>query len=544
MGKYCCSSNCRSKRSDSLPLPIETTFNLPSPLPPWPEGEGFGSGTIDLGGLQVRQVSTFTKVWATSEGGSDNLGASFFEPSQIPTDFFMLGCYSQPNNRKLRGWVLVARDKTNTDALKKPIDYTLVWSSESLNIRQDGIGYFWSPTPPKGYKAVGHIVTNSQEKPSLEKVRCVRSDLTDECKTESWIWGPGKRSATKHFNVFSLTPKDVGMLDLVVCVGTFLAQKPGQTIEAASISMACMKNKEGNFSWMPNLDQIQALFQAYAPWIYLHPIEKYFPSSMSWFFVNGALLYKRGDESKPEHIEARGNNLPRVHDFYEDDGAYWIDLPVDEESKERIKRGNLKESEVYLHVKPIFGGTFTDITIWIFYPFNGPAKAKVGCINIPFRRIGEHVGDWEHLTLRVSNFSGELWSVYFSQHSRGHWVDAQDLEFHDGNKPAIYSSLHSHAMYSKPGLVLQGCGGMGIRNDTAKSEMVMDTGARFSVVAAEYLNLSEPPWLNYRRKWGPKISYGKIMKYVMKCFPSEMSGEEGPTGPMLKKSWKGDEVVQ
>ena len=38
--------------------------------------------------------------------------------------------------------------------------------------------------------------------------------------------------------------------------------------------------------------------------------------------------------------------------------------------------------------------------------------------------IGSHVGDWEHLTLRVSNFSGELLRMYFSQHSAGTWVNA------------------------------------------------------------------------------------------------------------------------
>ena len=102
----------------------------------------------------------------------------------------------------------------------------------------------------------------------------------------------------------------------------------------------------------------------------------------------------------------------------------------------------------------MIGGTFTDITIWIFFPFNGPATAKVGIIDIPFRKIGEHVGDWEHITLRISNFTGELWKVYFAQHSKGEWIDASSLEFEKGNKVVAYSSLNGHASYSKPGLVI------------------------------------------------------------------------------------------
>ncbi|GFZ02733.1 beta-hexosaminidase 2 [Actinidia rufa] len=50
----CCSKNTK-------PLPIENLFKLPSPIPTWQPGGVFGRGTIDLGGLQVRQVSTFTK---------------------------------------------------------------------------------------------------------------------------------------------------------------------------------------------------------------------------------------------------------------------------------------------------------------------------------------------------------------------------------------------------------------------------------------------------------------------------------------------------
>ncbi|KAJ8766582.1 hypothetical protein K2173_023829 [Erythroxylum novogranatense] len=546
-----------SKRSRALP--IETLFKLPSPLPSWPPGEGFASGTIDLGGLQVRQISTFTSVWATREGGPDNLGASFFDPSQIPTGFFMLGCYSQPNNTSLHGWVLVAKDRAGSGTLQKPIDYSLVWSSESLKIEQDGIGYIWAPTPPDGYKAVGHVVTVSAQKPSLEKVRCVRSDLTEQCETESWIWGPGNQSDPSGFNIFSLTPTSRGMNAMGVPVGTFLAQKPGEAIDAASMTIWCLKNKESNISCLPNPNQIRALFQVYSPWVYLHPDEQYLPSSVSWYFVNGALLYKKGEESKPVPIEASGGNLPQGGS---NDGAYWIDLPVDEESKERVKKGDLNASEVYLHVKPMLGATFTDIAIWIFYPFNGPSKAKVSFINIPLGRIGEHVGDWEHLTLRVSNFTGELWSVYFSQHSGGEWVDVRDLEFENGNKPVSYSSLHGHAMYSKPGLVLQGSEDTGIRNDTAKSKFVIDTGARYSVVAAEYLGtvISEPAWLNYYRKWGPKITYDvatelkdvekilpeklkSALENLAKSLPSEVFGEDGPTGPKLKGSWDGDEII-
>ncbi|CAK7337506.1 unnamed protein product [Dovyalis caffra] len=535
-------------------LPIDTAFKLPSPLPSWPQGEGFGNGIIELGsGLQVCQISSLNKIWATNEGGPDNLGATFFEPAQLPQGFSMLGSYSQPNNSKLHGWVLAGKDETG-EVLKNPIDYTLVWSSNSLKIKQDGVGYIWLPTPPDGYKALGHVVTSAAEKPSLEKVRCVRSDLTDECQIDKWIWGQGEESDPNGFNVSSLRPSNRGTQAMGVSVGTFVAQNT----TTAPISLACLKNIESNLSCMPNLDQVQALFQAYSPWIYFHPDEEYLPSSVSWYFTNGALLYKNDKDSKPVSIESTGSNLPQGGS---NDGAYWLDLPVEEAAKERVKKGDLQDCQVYLHIKPMLGATFTDIVIWVFYPFNGPARAKVDLINVPLGKTGQHIGDWEHITLRISNFSGELWSIYMSAHSSGKWYDASELEFQNGNKAVTYSSLSGHAMYAKAGLVLQGGGSIGIRNDTSKSEKLLDTGARFSVVSAGYAGTAvvEPPWLNYLRKWGPNITYdiaedaekmenllpGSLKsafdKFV-KGLPREIFGEEGPTGPKLKRNWTGDEV--
>ncbi|XP_072957471.1 hypothetical protein At1g04090 [Typha angustifolia] len=541
-------------------LPIETSFSLPSPLPSWPSGGGFAKGSISLGDeLEVCQVSTFSKVWATHEGGQDDLGATFFNPSPLPSGYSMLGCYAQPNNRPLFGWVLVGRDTTNgcggdggSGALAMPVDYTLVWSSESSSVKQDGHGYFWLPTPPEGYKAVGVVVTAAPEKPSVDQVRCVRADLTEESENDAAIWSSDKDG----FSVNGVRPSTRGIQALGVLVGTFMAQASNSPKLS---SLACLKNTSSNFtSCMPNLSQIEAIFQAYSPWVYLHPDEPFFPSSVSWFFDNGALLYQKGNQN-PTKIASDGSNLPQGGS---NDGKYWIDLPVDGAQKEKVKKGDLSTAKVYLHIKPMLGATFTDVAVWIFYPFNGAARAKVEFINVSLGRIGEHVGDWEHVTLRISNFNGELWRVYFSEHSSGRWVDASQVEFEEGNKPVTYASLHGHALYAKEGLVLQGNSklGIGIRNDTKKGSK-MDTGERFEVAAAEYLGSAipgEPAWLDYEREWGPKISYNiadelnKVERFLPKrirsaleklisSLPDEVLGEEGPTGPKGKNNWNMDE---
>ncbi|KAI3739495.1 hypothetical protein L2E82_29901 [Cichorium intybus] len=541
------------------PLPIESTFKLPSSLPDFPTGEGFATGTIDLGDLHVCQVSSFTKIWVALEGGPDNRGATFYEPSSIPDGFFMLGSYSQSNTRPLFGSILAGKSVANEpspSSLATPTDFSLIWSSESHKLKQEGgNGYIWLPTPPEGYKAVGYVVTNSPEKPSVHKIRCVRSDFTDAVEVDSWIWGLDKKINTNNINLYESRPKDRGVNALSVPTGSFLVQNGGAPTDVSLVY--CLKNKKHNLLAMPNLSQVDALIQTYSPRIYFHPNEEYFPSSVNWFFQNGALLYEKGKEKEPSEIEPDGSNLPQGGS---NDDSYWLDLPIDSSAKEKVKKGDLEHAGVYFHIKPMFGATFTDIVLWVFYPFNGPARAKVELVNLSLGKIGEHVGDWEHLTLRVSNYNGELKSVYFSEHSGGRLINSSELEFEDGNKPVVYASMHGHAFYAKPGLVLQGGGRIGIRNDTGKGKKVMDTGVRPTVVAAEYLGslVAEPPWLNYSRKWGPKISYdinkeikkvrsvlprvvrGAFDKFV-RGLPNEVLGEEGPTGPKMKNNWSGDE---
>ncbi|KAK1365472.1 hypothetical protein POM88_041033 [Heracleum sosnowskyi] len=55
------------------------------------KGTSFASGIIDLGALHVSQTTSFEKVWATYEGGLDNQGATFYEPSSIAEVLLDLG---------------------------------------------------------------------------------------------------------------------------------------------------------------------------------------------------------------------------------------------------------------------------------------------------------------------------------------------------------------------------------------------------------------------------------------------------------------------
>ncbi|XP_071738973.1 hypothetical protein At1g04090-like [Rutidosis leptorrhynchoides] len=252
--------------------------------------------------------------------------------------------------------------------------------------------------------------------------------------------------------------------------------------------------------------------------------------SSQWFFENGALLYYVGDESNPIRVEKDGANLPQGG---LNDKTYWLDLPVNSLSKERVKSGNLQNARAYFHVKPVSVGLYADISIWVFHPFNGASRAKVLFRVVSLAPVGEHGLEWDA-----------------------------------NSKIVAYSALHGHGLYPRSGTVCFGLKGAkgakvaGLLDITSPSNKVMDTCVGAVVVAAEYLGgvVVEPPWLNYMRNWGPRKSYvideelhairhrlGWYLSGVFERFFQSLLkiifSEGGPTGPKVKGSWNGSEKL-
>ncbi|KAK2421954.1 serine carboxypeptidase [Trifolium repens] len=128
---------------------------------------------------------------------------------------------------------------------------------------------------------------------------------------------------------------------------------------------------------------------------------------------------------------------------------------------------------------------------------------------------------------------------------------SNDFDF-PTRRPVVYASLHGHAHYPHGRLNLLGKSGVGARDDTDKSNNVMDMG-KFVLVSADYLGseVQEPVWLYFFREWGPHIDYkldddlkglekflpGKLkdlFEKIIRSLPKEMLGEEGPTVPKEK----------
>ncbi|TVU45332.1 hypothetical protein EJB05_04817, partial [Eragrostis curvula] len=585
-------------------------FSFAEPLPQWPPGQSspsshsrlsdvqfvslsrcgvallgteFATGRMRIGGgeLELAAATKFQKICTLSTPARRGGSVTFYRPVGVPEGFSLLGHYCQPNCRPLHGHLLVARATGKDDApqqqqppLCSPRDYSLIWAFQASGGGGNaGYGrsdaFFWLPVPPEGYKALGCLVTTEPHKPPLEAVACVRADLTAECEPHGSLLHlqlPRQQqqaqspSCPPAFTVRGVRPvhEHRGMRGKGIGVGTFCCAADGSS--PAEQGLACLSNVELDLSAMPTLEQAHALIRHYGPTLFFHPKEIYLPSSVAWYFKNGARLFGReGGDPAGEEIDGEGSNLPAGGC---NDGEYWIDIPRGERGL-AVCRGDIDSAELYAHLKPAMGGSCTDVAMWVFCPFNGPARLKLLPLNIPLGKTGQHVGDWEHFTLRVSNLTGELMAVYYSQHSGGNWVDASALEYVAGNRPVVYSSRNGHASYAYPGVYLQGSAalGVGIRNDAARSNLFVDSSTKYRIVAAEYLGdgvVAEPPWLQYMREWGPKVVYKsrKQMERMsgglperMRCsadnmlnkMPNELSWEEGPTGPKEKNMWEGDE---
>ncbi|GKE20663.1 putative vacuolar protein sorting-associated protein 62 [Tanacetum coccineum] len=104
----------------------------------------------------------------------------------------------------------------------------------------------------------------------------------------------------------------------------------------------------------------------------------------------------------PRAIINDGEDLPRNGTV---DDAY-LDLPADTDLKEKVKRGSVADTVAYIHAKPSPGGI-----------------------------IGERVGDWEHITLRLDSYRGVLKAIYLSHHAV-----AEPGSWHIGGKQNFFEN--------------------------------------------------------------------------------------------------------
>ena len=266
----------------------------------------------------------------------------------------------------------------------------------------------------------------------------------------------------------------------------------------------------------------------FAPEIRLHPGDPYRPSSVEWYLERTTLQRWRGVFRRNEVVCISGERLGLVAEIEsEDQAALCLTIP-EGPNQERSRRG-FQPTDGKLSAPCYVNACFApdepdafDLQYWFFYPFNGRGGRHV-----------THEGDWEHITVRVTNAPMPiLIAAYVSAHgmNNGGWVSRGDgeLQVTDPGHPIIYSAIGSHASYTTAGVHKQRWPKPGDRTRTGGP--VWNTADDLVLVE---INGQSPdgledahPWLRYRGRWGA-IRSGFSWPFAT----------TGPIGPSQQQSW-------
>ncbi|PSN70142.1 hypothetical protein BS50DRAFT_571435 [Corynespora cassiicola Philippines] len=278
----------------------------------------------------------------------------------------------------------------------------------------------------------------------------------------------------------------------------------------------------------------------YAPVVYLHSAEVYFPSDLQVFLDNTIPRANYQEVSGPRPLNANNVNAygQDVYLTSEDDvttNPAWIKGVKPDKNG---KTNGAVSSAIIVNDK---GGGNVDAFYFYWYIYNWGGKV-LGLSSLNF---GNHVGDWEHNMIRFSN--GVPQYIWYSQHANGQAFKYSVTEKYQDVRPIAYSSNGSHANYAMggthdhlipnlnlPGGALEDYTNKGYFWDPTQSAYYFkfDAGAN-KFTPYDESGATPVNWLNFKGRWGDQ-EYPTSDKRQVKLFGQAKYGS-GPTGPADKQ---------
>lgn len=532
-------------------------------------------GYTETMALLIREVSSFDPLewWDKGSGGAED---GSFWAAMVPNGYYALGSMGTKGYRNsVTGGVhfIVVRAGSDHDAVRHPVDYDLIWKDRGSGADLDGS--MWLPIPPPGYVALGVVANRGYGKPSRNEIVCVKREYTVPGRAGLPVWNDRKTGSDHDFGAWLIA--DAADDKKGIPVGTFVGVT-SHSAPASSPLLHVLSSEYVGGPSPPTFHELNILIRKYGPLYRIHPHELYRPTSVEWFVPRCTLVNNTTGEKRTGITAA---SLPT-------DGTHYS-LEINDPS---TYRGDFSVAKAYVHAKAVNAAT-TDIQFWFFYAYNGHGTARVKTFtfggaslhsgNASLQPLGAHQGDWEHITIRFNNFSHLPEYVYMAQHSGGVWLPWGDVE-KLGEQVIVYSSLNGHASYPHTGenysehkkipdtnwtpLGLD----FKLRNDTAAGPVVLDSAKSFQIIDANYLKGAAPPvphWVNFRGRYGKKEgvhlsnhAINSILRAVLGPFlsvaanatiigtlahtlvPVFTKDEDGPTAPIQKREWEGEEDTE
>lgn len=183
------------------------------------------------------------------------------------------------------------------------------------------------------------------------------------------------------------------------------------------------------------------LVEKYKPYLYFHPLEKFFPISANNYISNSRLTRPPNNQMVLDIGEVDEKSLLTY-----DDNTYNLTL-----SPNMYNGMDLSGVPYYCHILDNPDHSFIDLQYIFLYGYNDSYKVcSCDYVNLcPCIKVGEHIYDLEHITVRISKNTQKLLKVHFGAHQRkdGMWVNNSNLEMEDDTHPVVYVAKGSHALY-------------------------------------------------------------------------------------------------
>ena len=458
--------------------------------------------------LYVQGATAFNWIYDDHGTGADN-DVAVWRPNlaQYP-GYYSLGDVAQPFHGSAPRTSFVAYGEG--DVLARPVDYAWVWSDWGSGGTHDVS--IWEPLPAAGYTCLGTVTVLGYGKPSTDLIRCVRSEYVLPANPAG-VWNDAGSGADYDVGIWQVEPRDHRGLAL----STFIA-RPSHSDTGGNrywvLNKSALANPE--MKGVP-VDGVTAA--QYAPLVWLHGEEYYFPSSVEFFLPN---VHESGGYMVTN--QALGCDSCTDPQFL--DGQRPGSVPIYAEIVNRTQNGQPTN--------------ITDIVYWTFYPYNNGKRICIGwyspwgCVG-GYSTFGNHVGDWEHFTVRFVD--GRPSQLFLSQHSGGQTFNYGDknVAVTAGFHAEVYAALGSHGIYPDAARHIYQTIGNGdfLADDTGR-------GIPWYTWNSTVPFFRQPPgayggslsWLNSTSRWGnPKSGCG---------FSEQVSGEcvlnDGPTGIMDKSA--------
>ena len=187
--------------------------------------------SIKLENLLINFTTEFQRIWDSR--GSDSKPGSFWRPTPDPDllpGYFPLGDIVAPGFDNINQNCIAAvvcegdpqlQDASKGNALSRPDDFEQVWRDSGSGARSDLT--IWRPIPPDGYVALGMVCSNGRDKPLLNTVRCVRSDLVIASPINHMIWSDKGSGAKEKCSAWAIQPPTAAAGEIYFSPGTFFA---------------------------------------------------------------------------------------------------------------------------------------------------------------------------------------------------------------------------------------------------------------------------------------------------------------------------------